>query len=204
MNRNMIQWLLWLVCVFVIVGEVLGCPPPGEPPTATINSDNPNYEFNATGVKMIFIGSASDDGCIMNRKWEFPSGMTLVEEGLASCKSCGTGCLEDGDEGLCYKTSCTFGSTGKYTITLTVTDDDGLTGSATCDVYISNVVSVEWETYPDDVVATPVDHGPNIDIDADVHPCQPPTSVWNLGTRPILCMSAGIAAVRYQERRNIA
>ena len=43
-------------------------------------------------------------------------------------------------------------------------------------MYVADVVSLEWETYPDDVVATPVDHGPNIDIDADVHPCQPPGS----------------------------
>jgi hypothetical protein len=37
---------------------------------------------------------------------------------------------------------------------------------------VADVVSLEWETYPDDVVATPVDHGPNIDIDD--HPTVPP------------------------------
>jgi len=170
MNRNMIKWLLCVVCVFVLVGEVLGCPPPAEPPTARINGYNESHEFDATGVEMLFVSNSGDEnGWLVDHKWQFPAGVTPSADSSVDCQSCGTGCLEDVFVVWpCTKTRCTFSSTGKQTITLKVTDNDGLTDTATCDVYISDVVSVEWvKIFPsnldiDDHPAVPANGGKRI------------------------------------------
>jgi PKD repeat protein len=86
-------------------------PPPGNtPPTAS-------FTFSCSGLTCSFNGSASSDpdGSITGYAWNFGDGTT------------GSG----------VTTSRTYGSSGTRTVTLTVTDDEGATGSTSQSVSVT-------------------------------------------------------------------
>ncbi len=95
--------------IFVTPREDSGTPPLGNnPPVATIDQPSGNVSIGP-GATVFFSGSASDpDGDDVTVLWDFGDEMTSTE-------------LEPGDH--------TFGDAGQYTVTLTATDDQGLSDS---------------------------------------------------------------------------
>ena len=91
-----------------MVGEPV--PPPNVPPTAA-------FTFSCTGLSCAFNGSGSSDsdGSITTYAWTFGDG--AIGSGATSSR--------------------TYAAGGTYTVTLTVTDDDGATGSTSQVVTVS-------------------------------------------------------------------
>jgi hypothetical protein len=104
-----------------VIGEAVGSGGPGgggnQPPSAsfTVSDSNPDVgqtvTFDASGPS----GSNDPDGSIVSYSWDFG----------------------DGTPGSGETTTHTYGSSGTYTVTLTVTDDDGATDTATQQVTVS-------------------------------------------------------------------
>ena len=83
-------------------------------------SDDPNGPYSAdVGVSITFDGSGStDDGTIVEYAWNFGDGTAM---------------------GVGANATHTYGAAGTYTVTLTVTDDGGLTDSAVTTATITDV-----------------------------------------------------------------
>jgi len=81
---------------------------------------DPNGPYSAdVGVNISFDGSgSSDDGTIVEYQWDFGDGTAL---------------------GMGVTPTHTYGAAGTYTVTLTVTDDGGLSGSATTTATIEDL-----------------------------------------------------------------
>jgi PKD repeat protein len=92
---------------FTVVGD-----PVNAAPTASLT-------FSCTDLTCSFDGSAStdSDGTIVSYAWDFGDGITATDT-LATA-------------------SHTYAAAGTYTVSLTVTDDGGLTGSATQSVNVT-------------------------------------------------------------------
>lgn len=86
------------------------------PPVAEANGPY----FGYVGYPIVFDGSGSQDsdGSIMSYSWDFD-----VSDGIDQ-------------DALGQNPSHTYTEAGVYTATLTVTDDDGLTDSSTCEVTV--------------------------------------------------------------------
>jgi PKD repeat protein len=85
-----------------------GPPPPNQPPNADFTS-------SASGLTASFTSTSTDDGTITGYAWDFGDGTT------------GSGPAPQH----------TYATAGTYTVTLTVTDDQGATGTATKDVTVN-------------------------------------------------------------------
>lgn len=85
-------------------------PPPNQPPTAAFTSSCSGLTCSFNGT-----GSSDPDGSVVNWSWSFGDGNTAGGP----------------------SPSHTYGSGGTYSVTLTVTDDDGATGSTSGQVTVS-------------------------------------------------------------------
>ncbi|MCO7225580.1 PKD domain-containing protein [Pleionea sp. CnH1-48] len=85
-----------------------------QPPTA-------DFSFSASELSVQFTNSSSDDGNIVSYNWQFGDGSSSTQE----------------------SPSHQYNAAGTYTVTLTVTDDDGQTGNAS-----KNVTVVEDSAAP--------------------------------------------------------
>ncbi|MEA1944415.1 MAG: PKD domain-containing protein, partial [Euryarchaeota archaeon] len=86
-------------------------PPPNYPPTASFTF-SPAYPFAGYNVTFDGSGSSDPDGTVVNYEWDFGDGNTST--GVTANHS--------------------YASAGTYTVNLTVTDNDGRTGTKTIDV----------------------------------------------------------------------
>jgi len=107
---------LYLWCAPVVLSAALGCGKDG--PTDTGDHDvAPTADFSSacSGLSCDFSDLSSDDGQIMKFAWEFG----------------------DGDGSSTRNPSHTFGAGGEFSVNLTVTDDQSLTGSKTKTVSVT-------------------------------------------------------------------
>lgn len=92
------------------IGDNQG-PPPGDP-TAS-------FSYSASQLTVSFTDQSSDnDGNIVSRSWDFG----------------------DGNSSTATNPTHTYGSTGSYNVTLTVTDNDGLTDTTSQSIQVSDSV----------------------------------------------------------------
>ena len=89
-------------------------PPPNQPPTA--NANGPYSGQAGTAVAFSSAGSSDPDGSIVGYSWDFGDGATSTAA----------------------NPNHTYANAGTYTVSLTVTDDQGATGSATTTATISS------------------------------------------------------------------
>ena len=83
----------------------------------TANANGPYTSTEGASIDLTAAGSADPDGSIQSYAWDFGDGTT------------GSGAVA----------SHTYAQDGAYSVTLTVTDNDGLTGVASTNVVVSNV-----------------------------------------------------------------
>jgi PKD repeat protein len=96
-------------------------PPPNVPPTAAFTSSP-----DGTTVTFDGSGSSDSDGTVAAYAWNFGDGATST-----------TGA----------KVSHTYGATGTYSVSLTVTDNSGATNTATQNVVVSTVTTFASDTF---------------------------------------------------------
>jgi PKD repeat protein len=90
-------------------------PPSNDPPTADFDLNRTTVQ---TGESIRFSDVSTDtDGTIVDREWEFGDGTTA-----------------SGDATVTHR----YADDGTYTVSLTVTDDDGATATATTEVTVTN------------------------------------------------------------------
>jgi serine protease len=91
-------------------GQCGGDPPPNQPPTA-------NFSYTASALAVTFTDASSDsDGAVVAWSWNFGDGNTSTVQNPAH----------------------TYAADGTYTVSLTVTDDDGATAVTSQNVTVSS------------------------------------------------------------------
>ena len=123
------------------------------PPLPELNSElnkepvavvDPLYLEVTVGEEIVFDGSASydDDGKIVSYKWDFGDGITMAGNSTALSLSKAGGNASD------VAPSHIYFDTGKYTVTLKVTDDKGATASVQAEVNVLPIsVTVRFKPY---------------------------------------------------------
>ncbi|AGN00771.1 glycoside hydrolase family protein [Salinarchaeum sp. Harcht-Bsk1] len=113
---------------------------PNAAPTASFTNDPASPEPGQTAT-FDASGSGDSDGSIASYEWEFGDGTTATGQTVDH----------------------TFASEGTYSVTLTVTDDDGATGTTTTDVSVTTGPSDEFKVigyYPGWKASSPYDYYP--------------------------------------------
>ena len=100
----------------VTTATITDAPPPNQTPTA--NANGPYNAQVGDTINFSGAGSSDPDGTIVAYAWDFGDGTAL---------------------GMGVTPTHTYGAAGTYTVTLTVTDDGGLSGSATTTATIEDL-----------------------------------------------------------------
>ena len=109
-------------------------PVPNVAPVAVIA---PDYIESTVGEEIVFDGSNSidEDGQIVSYEWDFGYPAPSADAGVSAMMTT-AGTEEAGPEATGINPSYTYGESGEYVVTLTVTDDKGSTSSVQAQVVV--------------------------------------------------------------------